>query len=1092
MSRTASQLDLREYLPKRLKTRQKVDLSQYRAGSIIRAKLSNFMSYSLTEFHFGPKMNLIIGPNGSGKSTFVCAVCLALAGKLENLGKSSMTLDQFIKTDANSGYIELELKGAKDNETIIIDRKLVRGSKSTWNVDGRPTNESAVKKMLKDYNIQLGNLCQFLPQDRVARFASLKPEELLKEIERLYRDGELLIQHERLIELYSERKDKLKMIDEFQNRLKGLEEKHESLKEHAQKMKEYRQLEEEYKKLEKAEKYIIVTSKKERRNQLREVYIEKGRQLDEYRKQTEPWKEKLNSSDQTARETTEQIENFKEKQATYRRLVDDKMRELDGIEKEINKLQDSKEDLSTRLEARMKKLGDLAVQYERCKEAWEGISVLEEEEVGKLREERGRLQEQQQEKAEEIARIEEGRVPKARENGRFNIRIKELEKQLSSSDRLLTLDYRRYSNVIDSVKLLRREAGRLGIQYFEPPLVSIRVKDKRIAPVMERVIRNTNMTAFTVGNRPEYDKLTKFLYDDHSQVGRGVGVRTLGINSNTEPNVPRSVLKSLGFDGYLIDFIEGPKEVITMLCENENLQNTPISLAELPSDKLDKIVHEISHGGRYSFSRFVAGDSIYTFLHSSFGSRQTSTTIRPIPNFSNIFTDSISTEQKEKVKNEIEELKNQINKNKEEIEACSGELQSKKNENEVLLEKVHAVRAKLKLYARQVKTKVKYETQLSTLKDSIKLEKRNIKKLKRQGKENQMDKTLDSILMLEKSRISILAEIGPVMGKMSQLDEEIMKCEVLRIQEENKANAIEELSKSIVSSLQQLKEDKDKAKKEFTDMNVEYKEMLKKYKELLMTYSEEVKEELRKTVEDLDNRGLMTEEGIDGELGRVRSNIKLRRNRGGGYSVEMLEENERSISELKRNIEEHEGIVNGFSEEIDEILPAWKPKLESVVQTIATDFGENLRSVANAGDVQLDSESENYAEWKLRILVSFRDNEKLVQLNAAQQSGGEKSVTTAVFLNSLQGLTNTPFRIVDEINQGMDSNNERLVHKMIVNKATTVEDASQYFLITPKLLTGLYYSEQMMVHCIFAGRWCPEGENKPEFLEMGVLQKYVS
>ena len=43
---------------------------------------------------------------------------------------------------------------------------------------------------------------------------------------------------------------------------------------------------------------------------------------------------------------------------------------------------------------------------------------------------------------------------------------------------------------------------------------------------------------------------------------------------------------------------------------------------------------------------------------------------------------------------------------------------------------------------------------------------------------------------------------------------------------------------------------------------------------------------------------------------------------------------------------------------------------------------------------------------------------------------------------SLQTLTRSPFRVVDEINQGMDPRNERLVHKRMVNIACGTSSAS--------------------------------------------------
>ena len=70
-------------------------------------------------------------------------------------------------------------------------------------------------------------------------------------------------------------------------------------------------------------------------------------------------------------------------------------------------------------------------------------------------------------------------------------------------------------------------------------------------------------------------------------------------------------------------------------------------------------------------------------------------------------------------------------------------------------------------------------------------------------------------------------------------------------------------------------------------------------------------------------------------------------------------------------------------------------------------------------------------------------------------------------------MARSPFRVVDEINQGMDPVNERKVHSIIVNTATK-PDTSQYFLITPKLLPDLEYNEKMKILCIFNGEWQPE------------------
>ena len=51
---------------------------EYRAGAIVRVKLTDFVTYTSAEFFPGPRLNMVIGPNGTGKSTLVCAICLGL------------------------------------------------------------------------------------------------------------------------------------------------------------------------------------------------------------------------------------------------------------------------------------------------------------------------------------------------------------------------------------------------------------------------------------------------------------------------------------------------------------------------------------------------------------------------------------------------------------------------------------------------------------------------------------------------------------------------------------------------------------------------------------------------------------------------------------------------------------------------------------------------------------------------------------------------------------------------------------------------------------------------------------------------------
>ena len=83
-------------------------------------------------------------------------------------------------------------------------------------------------------------------------------------------------------------------------------------------------------------------------------------------------------------------------------------------------------------------------------------------------------------------------------------------------------------------------------------------------------------------------------------------------------------------------------------------------------------------------------------------------------------------------------------------------------------------------------------------------------------------------------------------------------------------------------------------------------------------------------------------------------------------------------------------------------------------------------------------------------------------------SGGERSIATIMYLLALQKLTPCPFRVVDEVNQGMDATNERRALNAII-KSCSDASTSQFFFITPKLLVDLEYTHDVTALIVFNG-----------------------
>ena len=147
----------------------------------------------------------------------------------------------------------------------------------------------------------------------------------------------------------------------------------------------------------------------------------------------------------------------------------------------------------------------------------------------------------------------------------------------------------------------------------------------------------------------------------------------------------------------------------------------------------------------------------------------------------------------------------------------------------------------------------------------------------------------------------------------------------------------------------------------------------------------------------------------------------------------------------------------------------WEAQVRGHLDQINTKFGAYMAENRCVGEVRLKTE-ENVADWGVEIRVSFREGAEAQVLTATEQSGGERSVSTILYLMALQDMMISPFRCVDEINQGLDEPNERLVFRRIVNNSTgaptggdLTNHTGQYFLITPKLLPNL---EHMAEHAI--------------------------
>jgi chromosome segregation ATPase len=135
----------------------------------------------------------------------------------------------------------------------------------------------------------------------------------------------------------------------------------------------------------------------------------------------------------------------------------------------------------------------------------------------------------------------------------------------------------------------------------------------------------------------------------------------------------------------------------------------------------------------------------------------------------------------------------------------------------------------------------------------------------------------------------------------------------------------------------------------------------------------------------------------------------------------------------------------------------WRERLLGCIGKISSRFGQLMKDCGYRGEVTLGFDHEQKLEtYRLTLKVAFAAAEgSLRKLTSGRQSGGEKSVSTVLYLLALQDCTKFPFRVVDEINQGMDEVNDKSTFEKIVQMIISRPEPTQYFLVTPKMLENI-------------------------------------
>uniref|UniRef100_A0A7N8Y1I5 Structural maintenance of chromosomes protein 5 n=1 Tax=Mastacembelus armatus TaxID=205130 RepID=A0A7N8Y1I5_9TELE len=924
-------------------------------------------TYDYSVVYPGPNLNMIVGANGTGKSSIVCAICLGLAGKTAILGRGDK-VGLYVKRGCPKGFIEIELY--KKSGNVVINREIhVENNQTLWMLNGRHCNQKTVEEEVKALRIQVSNLCQFLPQEKVGEFAKMSKIELLEATEKSVGPPEMYQYHCELKDFRNKERQLESAVKEKASFLEKAKQRNERNKHDVNRYYEKKRHMDVIELLEKKKPWVEYETTLKEHASVKKEREDAKNQLIALKQAQAPMLNKIQEIDNRLKPTEAQIKaktvaikeaSLKCKQKQDQ--LDRKHKEIDDIKQTLRLKQMEEEDHQKRISNTRRTIEDLKAELAKVgdqPDVTPRINVVNIE----LR----RIQ-------EERAKIEGDKGDLRREKD--NLFAESKSEKLNDMNNMMNAKEEklrgRHRDTYTALQWLRKNRHLFEGNVHEPMMLVINVKDHRFAKYVENHISFHDLRAFVFQRK---DDMEKFMTEVRDKMNLKVNSISAPEESCSKRPPSRNIesLRRFGFFTYLREMFDAPDEVMSYLCHQYKVHDVPVG-KEQTKAMIKTVIEE-------PYLRvFYTTDERYT-VKRSFYSNKISTSNSAV-HASQYLTITVDAEEKGQ----------QEQKMKKEAAVLD------RRDNELLAEKKHLCELKGK--------KRQLEQKISTKQDRTKL-------------------TMEKVYLALET-VALTAERAKLENDCREGASELKIVDVSISLKHTHLH-------TFATSVRQNRFDTGfpRAFSKLPDTLDEIEAMLNEERSRAECFTS-----LSETVVDEYNR------------------------------------REQEIKHLEKELEAKTNALNTYRQNITEVAKErWLNPLKQLVEQINDKFSDFFRSMQCAGEVDLHSENEDeYDKYGIRIRVKFHSSTQLHELTAYHQSGGERSVSTMLYLMALQELNRCPFRVVDEINQGMDPINERRVFDIVVRTACK-QTVSQYFFITPKLLQNLQYAEEMTILCVHNGAY---------------------
>ncbi|KAK2077523.1 hypothetical protein QBZ16_004368 [Prototheca wickerhamii] len=934
-------------------------------------------------------------------------------------------VSSFVRQGASSGWVAVTLHGRNGRDVTIKRVMRATANSSDWFINGRDARQREVLEAVEGLNIRLDNLCQFLPQDKVVEFARLDPPALLRATQASIGSGELARDHGLLIDGRKDRERLEKSMSALQERMETLRQQNARIEPAVRVMRRRQVVQEEVRLAGSKAAWLERRAAESRRRAAESRHAELERAVAELRQkalQHDSAAKRLKTARQNAEAARGRASGKVSEQA--RRLqsagwVQGRAPALDELLADAHGLERGLAGLAAEEEARQRSIAELASKVASLQQArgQEG----HEAEVRRLK-----LESQQaQSRVRALQATSRGLTGQLSERERQVQLVQRATADARARASALAMEstFERQLSALESTtpgitrvtRWLADNPGLFRAPVHGPVGALIEVADRDRAAALEKHLPRRLQNVFVVSTREDQDLLQQEL---QRRFGYGI-IETLD-QSFSAPQIVKQ---------YLDDETHITKSLFGALEAQEN-------------------VDAILNSGVDVSTIYLPGMS-YRLYKSIYNSRAKSCSIQQVAAPALLHPKPAHLEaQRVQLEKELARLADQESDLHQACNALTSQLQLAVADTQAAEQDAQA--AKQRLQAQLAMSSLatyelsKKQGELEALRQAPSLEARQ------RGLQSQIGVKL----RLAQEQAAMLANAQTALGSARrELALAELECRVID-------QCIRGLSTSNTRSntqLEQARTDLAGAQMVVNQRQSELNAREAALRELAQDGDEAEYERFPEGLVELEDFISAKEIELEGLAITVPGAVEQYEAR-----LAAIEGQEAERAELGAELERLNGAIATARER-------WLPQLQRIVQRVNASFQRNFVQVGCAGEVVLhEAENEDFERYAIEIRVKFRESQELQTLDAHRQSGGERSVATILYLIALQGVTVAPFRVVDEINQGMDPFNERKVYSLLVDAASR-PGTPQCFLLTPKLLPNLPFNESVTILQIMNG-----------------------